>query len=248
MVNRVDEPPEGAGSSVTPTGGCVRRRAQGPWVAPVAPGDTPLDAAGPDADVREVGMLHEVEVEALDPHRLEELVGPERTARFRAAAAAARAGLAGRRVVNVNSTASGRGVAVDARWVVIEGDPAFFEVTKRIHNHLYGSPGDGGPLGTEQRRVYEETLRRNAAELLSFIRAGDIVLLHDPQTAGLAAAVRDAGAHVVWRCHVGRDEPNEATDRAWEFLRPYVAPAERFVFTRAEFAPDWVDCDRLHVI
>jgi trehalose synthase len=207
-------------------------------------------------------MLHEVEVEALDPHRLEELVGPERTARFRDAAAAARAGLAGRRVVNVNSTASGggvaellqtllayvRGVGVDARWVVIEGDPGFFEVTKRIHNHLYGSRGDGGPLGPEQRAAYEETLRRNAAELLSFIRSGDIVLLHDPQTAGLAAALRDAGAHVVWRCHVGRDEPNEATELAWDFLRPYVAPAERFVFTRAEFAPDWVDRDRLHVI
>jgi trehalose synthase len=179
-------------------------------------------------------MLHEVDVDALDPQRLEELVGPERTAQFRRAAAAARSGLAGRRVVNVNSTASGggvaellqtllayvRGVGVDARWVVIEGDPAFFEVTKRIHNHLYGSRGDGGPLGPEQRSVYEATQRRNATELLSFISAGDIVILHDPQTAGLADAVRDAGGHVVWRSHVGRDTPNEANDLAWAFLRP----------------------------
>ncbi len=207
-------------------------------------------------------MLHEVDVEALDPQRLEELIGPERALHFERAAASARTGLAGRRVVNVNSTASGggvaellqtllayvRGVGVDARWVVIEGDAPFFEVTKRVHNHLYGSRGDGGPLGPEQREVYEATLHRNAPELLSFIRAGDIVILHDPQTAGLAAGVRAAGAHVVWRCHVGRDMPNEASRLAWAFLRPYIEPAERFVFTRAEFAPQWIDRERLHVI
>lgn len=34
------------------------------------------------------------------------------------------------------------------RWVVIEGSEAFFDVTKRLHQLLHGSPGDGGPLGT----------------------------------------------------------------------------------------------------
>ena len=164
--------------------------------------------------------------------------------------------------MNVNSTASGggvaellqtllayvRGVGIDARWLVTEGDAGFFEVTKRLHNHLYGSRGDGGPLGPEQHEVYQRTLHPNAADLLSFIRTGDIVILHDPQTAGLAAAARGAGAHVVWRCHVGRDTPNESTGLAWAFLRPYLEPAERFVFTRAEFAPEWIDRDRLHVI
>ena len=86
-------------------------------------------------------MLHEVDVQALDPERLEKLVGPERAARFESSAAAARALLEGRRVVNVNSTATGggvaellqtllayvRGVGVDARWVVIEGDAEFFD-------------------------------------------------------------------------------------------------------------------------
>ncbi|MGZ6996620.1 MAG: glycosyltransferase [Acidimicrobiia bacterium] len=207
-------------------------------------------------------MLHEVEVEALDPRRLEELIGPERTDRFEGVAAMARTMLAGRRVVNVNSTASGggvaellqtllayvRGVGVDARWVVIEGGPPFFDVTKRIHNNLYGSAGDGGPLGPAEHAVYEEWLHPNASELLSYIRSDDIVILHDPQTAGLAAAMRTAGVHVVWRCHVGRDTPNEATALGWSFLRPYLDPVDRFVFTRAAFAPDWIDRDRLHVI
>jgi trehalose synthase len=94
--------------------------------------------------------LSEVHVQALDPERLETLIGPERADRFRANASAARALLAGRRVVNVNSTASGggvaellqtllayvRGVGVDARWHVASGDARFFEITKRLHNPL----------------------------------------------------------------------------------------------------------------
>jgi trehalose synthase len=207
-------------------------------------------------------MLHEVDVQALDPERLEELVGPERAAHFESSAAAARTLLEGRRVVNVNSTATGggvaellqtllayvRGVGVDARWVVIEGDEDFFAITKRLHNHLYGSRGDGGPLGAEEHAHYEKTLHRNAAELNSFIRAGDIVILHDPQTAGLVTAAQTSAARVVWRCHVGRDTANHATELGWEFLRGYLESVDAFVFTRAEFAPSWIDRSRLHVI
>ncbi len=145
-------------------------------------------------------MLQEVDVRPLDPRQFEELIGPERAARFDRDATAARTLLAGRRVINVNSTSAGggvaellqtllayvRGVGIDARWVVIEGDPEFFEITKRIHNHLYGSSGDGGPLGPDEHRQYEQTMRRNAEELLAFLHPGDIVILHDPQTAGLA--------------------------------------------------------------
>ncbi len=207
-------------------------------------------------------MLHEVDVQALDPQRLEELVGPERAGHFESSAAAARTLLEGRRVVNVNSTASGggvaellqtllayvRGVGVDARWVVIDGDEDFFAITKRIHNHLYGSRGDGGPLGSEEHAQYERTLHPNAAELNSFVRDGDIVILHDPQTAGLARSVSTSAARVVWRCHVGRDASNEATEIGWEFLRAYLEPVDAFVFTRAEFAPGWIDRTLLHVI
>jgi trehalose synthase len=53
---------------------------------------------------------------------------------------------------------------------------------------------------------------------------------------------------VIWRCHVGRDEPNEWTERAWEFLRLYVEPADAFVVSRRAFAPPWMDERRTHVI
>jgi len=204
----------------------------------------------------------EVDIQALDPARLMELIGPVRAEEFETAARASRQLLAGRRVVNVNSTAAGggvaellqtllayaRGVEVDTRWYVIEGDPSFFQVTKRVHNNLYGAPGDGGPLGAAERAVYEQTLRADADELLAVVAPGDVVLLHDPQTAGLASRLREEGARVVWRCHVGRDEPNECTAQGWEFLRPYLADVETFVFTRREFAPDWIDPALLYVI
>jgi trehalose synthase len=174
----------------------------------------------------------------------------------------ARRALGARAVVNVNSTAVGGGVAelletllgyargggVATRWYVVEGDPAFFGVTKRIHNGLYGSSGDGGPLGAAEAEAYERTLRANAREIDGLVRPGDIVILHDPQTAGLAPAFRRFGATIVWRCHVGSDQSNEWTERSWRFLRPHLEDVDAFVFSRRGFAPEWVHPDRTHVI
>ena len=154
---------------------------------------------------------------------------------------------AGRAIWHINSTARGGGVAemlqsllgyargagVDARWFAITAGPGFFEITKRIHNNLHGATGDGGPLGSEERKIYEAGLAANAAELGEIVRGGDVVFLHDPQPAGLARAMRVAGAHVVWRCHVGLDVPNEMARRAWEFLRPYVEQADSYLFLQA---------------
>ncbi|MCL2769738.1 MAG: glycosyltransferase [Solirubrobacterales bacterium] len=206
--------------------------------------------------------LQEVEVQALDAARLESLIGAQRMARFEEVAEATRAALAGHAVVNISSTATGGGVAemlqtllayvrgagVDGRWLVIKGDPDFFAITKRVHNGLYGSEGDGGPLGAAERRHYEQVLHRNAKELLALVRAGDIVIVHDPQPAGLAGALARTGARVIWRCHVGRDEPNEWTERAWEFLRPYLEHAHAYAVSRAAFAPPWAAPARTHVI
>jgi trehalose synthase len=206
--------------------------------------------------------LEAVHLTALTPQRLLPLIGPERAERFEEIAAAARDQLAGRTVLNVNSTATGGGVAemlrtllayargagIDAQWVVIKGDPHFFEITKRIHNNLHGAAGDGGPLGADEHRHYEEILRANADELLAVIRPGDVVLLHDPQTAGLSEALARAGVIVVWRCHVGADDTNEHVERAWAFLRPYLEDVDAYVFTRQQYTPRWADPGRTVVI
>lgn len=170
--------------------------------------------------------------------------------------------LRGRAVWSVNSTAQGGGVAellrsliaysrgagIDARWAVIEGDPDFFTVTKRIHNRLHGNVGDYGPLNEAEHRAYDSTIAANAGALIELMRPGDVALLHDPQTAGLSAPLADAGMHVIWRCHVGLDQPNDFTREAWDFLRPYVQPAEAYVFSRRAFVWEDLDPERITII
>lgn len=206
--------------------------------------------------------LQEVRIRPVPPAQLEELMSPQRVAAFEASVGSVRALLTGRMVLNVNSTATGGGVAellqtllatvcgfgIDARWVVIEGNPGFFAITKRIHNHLYGTSGDGGPLAQPEHDQYQATLAANALHLLDLARPGDVAILHDPQTAGLAQPLQEAGIRVVWRCHVGIDEQNDRSAAAWNFLRPYIENVPAFVFSRAAFAPTWIPRDRLFVI
>jgi trehalose synthase len=208
-----------------------------------------------------MSALEEVEVGALPVERFREILG-ERFDRIEARIADARRLFGGRVVWHVNSTARGGGVAellqsllaytrgagVDTRWVVIGGQLDFFTVTKRLHNHLHGAPGDGGDLGHPEREIYELALAPAAAELASRVRSDDVVFLHDPQTAGMVGPLRETGAVVVWRCHVGLDLPNAIARGAWDFLRPYVADADAYVFSRREFIWDGLDEERIWLV
>jgi trehalose synthase len=206
--------------------------------------------------------MHEVEIDAIPLDRLAALLDPDRVARLGEHAEQARRLLEGRTVWNVNATATGGGVAemlqallaysrgagVEARWLVLDGSPGFFGLTKRLHNVLHGSPGDGGPLGDAERAAYEKVLEQNLQQLLRFVRPDDVVLLHDPQTTGLVAGVKATGARVVWRSHIGRDTPTELTDVGWAFLRPYVEQADAVIFSRDAYVPAWLDRDKVWII
>jgi trehalose synthase len=117
-----------------------------------------------------------------------------------------------------------------------------------MHNNLHGDAGDGGPLGDLERSIYEAVSAANAEQLATLVRPGDIVLAHDPQTAGLVQPLADLGAHVIWRAHIGLDLPNGRARSAWSFLLPYVSPAAAYVFSRRAFAWEGLDPKRVHVI
>src|SRR5205823_11889366 len=135
----------------------------------------------------QTGTLTEVELHPHDPDRFREVLTGDGLQVFEAGREAGRRLMDGRILWNVNSTARGGGVAemlasllayaagagIDARWLVIGGDPEFFRVTKRIHNLLHESEGDGGPLGDEERRIYERTLAVAAGELVERIGSRD---------------------------------------------------------------------------
>jgi trehalose synthase len=207
-------------------------------------------------------MLEMVEVPPHPPERFESVLEPEPFEELANGIRTARELLGERTVWNVSSTAKGggvvelllpligyaRGAGVDARWAVIEGNPAFFKVTKRIHNFLHGFEGDGGELDDEARKVYEDSLEPNAKELVELVGDDDVVLLHDPQTVGLIGPLKRTGAKVIWRCHIGIDEPNDIARTAWDFLRVDVEQADAYVFSREAFVWEGLDDEKVAVI
>ncbi len=206
--------------------------------------------------------VSEVEVGAVDPKRFSSVLDDEQMVSLNKAIDNAREVFAGRTIWNVNSTAKGggvaemlntllpyaRGVGVDTRWLVIGGDDEFFVITKRIHNRLHGAAGDGEGLDDDDRRHYQEVLEGQAEQLMRRFQEGDVVILHDPQTAGLIPILVDAGLCVVWRCHVGMDTPNDDARETWDFLLPYVRRAARCIFSRRAFAWEGLDEDRIIVV
>jgi trehalose synthase len=194
-----------------------------------------------------------VQVPSSPLERYEPLLG-DGFAAVRETAAECRRRYRRRAIWHVNSTMSGGGVAemlrallpyargagVDSRWLVLREDERFFALTKRLHNNLHGDAGDGGELGAAERRTYEHALATSARHFSGLLQPRDVVFLHDPQTAGLAAPLKATGAIVVWRCHIGADEPNAAVLRAQDFLLPYVRDADAWARIAPESSDDRV--------
>ncbi len=162
--------------------------------------------------------------------------------------------LDGRTVWMVNSTSRGGGVAemlptmvvllrdlgIRTEWVTIESeDPAFFTLTKRLHNMIHGEGGT--TLPENAREVYEAENRKNAEPLAQLMKPGDILVVHDPQPMPLAAEIKERhDIKAIWRCHIGLDEENAATEAAWDFLTPYADAYEHAVFSAPEYIPHYL--------
>lgn len=213
-------------------------------------------------DNTQVAYVSTVDIDPLPPERYASVLSPVKAEAFGKVVQSAGQQFQGRTIWNVNSTAAGGGVAemlrsllayargagVDTRWAVISGNHQFFVVTKRIHNHLHNFAGDGGDLGESERVVYEAALEPNAAELEAMVGARDVVILHDPQTAGLVPGLKRLGVTVIWRCHVGIDTPDVLARQAWRFLIPYVKQADAYVFSRRTFVWDDLEEAKTHLI
>lgn len=157
-----------------------------------------------------------------------------------------------RRVVMVNSTAKGGGVAemlprittllrelgVETEWKVIGTDKLeFFKLTKRLHNMIHGT-GEAG-LTSADRELYEAVNRECADELKPHLRPNDILVIHDPQPMAMGAMLKEElGIKTIWRCHIGHDDQNSATRDAWEFLAPYTDGYDVSIFSAPEYIPD----------
>jgi mannosylglycerate hydrolase len=153
------------------------------------------------------------------------------------------------KVVHINSTAKGGGVAeilnrlvplsnqagIEAIWRVIEGSDEFFEFTKSLHNGLQGAPFK---LTPKLRKTYEENTQKNARMLLddTDIAEADVIVIHDPQPAGVILKIKQRYPEkkIIWRCHIDLSHPNPL---AWEFLKGYIKEADLALFHLDDFIP-----------
>lgn len=150
-------------------------------------------------------------------------------------------------LVHVNSTATGGGVSEllcglvrrqRAGWAVIAGTADFYEMTKYLHHLLHGQAVPGLLDDPALMETYRTTLAPQAEWFAQRVTAGDVVVLHDPQTLGLAPAVKAAGARVVWHCHIGADVPPErGPGLFWRAFAAELAALDAVVTTMPAFAP-----------
>jgi trehalose synthase len=170
--------------------------------------------------------------------RYEEVVGHQEVKRLRQLADR----LQGRRVVHVNSTRAGGGVAeilawmvplmqelgLDARWEIITGPPDFYRVTKAFHNGLQGFPVS---LKARDFDLHYEVNKQNAATLNL---EADVVYVHDPQPIFLPTFTpKGQVARWVWRCHIDASRPNRAV---WKYLLGAIPNYQAAIFSMAAFA------------
>jgi trehalose synthase len=151
--------------------------------------------------------------------------------------------LAGRRVIHINSTKVGGGVAeilqklipllkeckLDIEWRVIEGDDKFFRITKDFHNALHGADLE---ISQEMLDHYLEVNMKNAEQMEDLSEA-DFVVIHDPQPAAMIKHFPKRKGKWIWRCHIDVSTPNV---RVWEFLKTFVSQYNAAVFHIDKFA------------
>jgi len=152
--------------------------------------------------------------------------------------------LQGKKVVHVNSTRVGGGVAeilaklvplmqdlgIETSWEVITGEDEFYQCTKGFHNGLQGNVVN---LPRRLLENFESTNVQNAEKLRPQLEDADIVIIHDPQPAPLIELCPKRRGKWVWRCHIDVSRPYRPI---WQYLRNFVSQYDASIFSLANFA------------
>ncbi len=170
------------------------------------------------------------------------ILGEERTERLQRAAER----LKGHKVLELNATAQGGGVAemlyssvpflnnlgVETDWRIISGNDEFFECTKGLHNLLQGMKGS---FTQEMERSYYCTIADCARSNITDHNP-DIIMVNDPQPLGLARHLKRSGESWLWRCHIDIEEtPMDANPGLWDFMTNWIEPFDAAIFSAAHY-------------
>jgi trehalose synthase len=151
--------------------------------------------------------------------------------------------LKGMRVVHVNSTRMGGGVAeilykmvpfmqelgIRASWEVITGETEFYQCTKKFHNAVQG---DRVEIPDSLFSAYEEANQNTAEALRPTLEEADVVIIHDPQPAALIRHCEGRRGKWVWRCHIDASRPFRPV---WKYLKKHVTRYDASIFSLSSF-------------
>ena len=147
--------------------------------------------------------------------------------------------LKGLKVVHVNSTRVGGGVAeilhkmvplmqelgLETSWEVINGEPPFYQCTKSFHNALQG---DRVNIPDNLLKEYEQTNLKTAEILRDKLQNADVAIIHDPQPVALIKHFPERKGKWVWRCHIDLSRPYRTV---WKYLRKFVIDYDASIFS-----------------
>ncbi len=152
--------------------------------------------------------------------------------------------LQGMKVVHVNSTREGGGVAeilswliplkcelgLNAVWEIITGEQEFYQCTKMFHNALQGHAAAPSESLLD---AYERTNGENAERMRDLLQDADFVIIHDPQPAPLLGLFPHRRGKWVWRCHIDLSRPFRPV---WRYLRRHVEGYDASIWSLSQFA------------
>ncbi len=163
--------------------------------------------------------------------------------------------LEGRRVVQVNATPHGGGVAeilrasvplmrgsgVTADWYIPQVNGPFFTTTKDIHNYLQGKEGH---LSKERLDHYLRCNKEAARQLDTFLTSADLIIIHDPQFLPILSYLQTP-CPSVWVCHIDTTFANEEIR---DLMLPYVRLYDRIVFSLESYVFPGLDEGKVRII
>jgi len=161
--------------------------------------------------------------------------------------------LKGKKVVHINATSFGGGVAeilsalvplmqdvgIDTEWQVIQGSDDFFNVTKSIHNGLQGMDV---PFTKEMKEIF---LKNNQLNEKLFEGEYDFIVIHDPQPVAILNYRQEKKGKWIWRFHI---DPTSTQEKIWQFIRPFIEKHDAAIFTLKEYVKDDLKLKNIAII
>ncbi len=147
--------------------------------------------------------------------------------------------LYGRRILHINSTFYGGGVAeilsslvplmndvgLEAGWRIIRGAPEFFLTTKKFHNALQG---DEINLTDIKKQIYVQ-INEDFANYTHVNH--DCVIIHDPQPLPLINFFKKRQPW-IWRGHVDLSNPNK---ELWDYLTNFILKYDAMIVSHENY-------------